>query len=514
MRLHSLTRAVLYFAITIAMSNCSFKNKETVTEPSISLSSTDSTTTTTTTTTVTTTSSTTTTTVPVVISGPLPAQNAMSVSITIPSTTFSNPFYVGTSGTPTIRVSGVNAGNRVRLYIWDLNVGVYTCVTNSGEGVSTGSSVDITISPGLNASGSFAIVPIADDGAGNNTGCPSVANYPAIPIVLYSYQGPPAKPTSLTLISPTTNTRASVITVRVGGVTSGNTVKIYSDSNCTTQIGSATASSTTVNITTTVNLPSGSNTIYANQTTASGTSACSTATLTYTRSATISAPSSIALVNTISSSDSVASPTLTVLGVVSGDTVELYTDSSCSTLVASGTASGTTIDLTTTNPLNDGTYNFYAKSKFTNTNVDSTTTVLSSTCSSAHTQYILNTFISSPTALSVVSPVTVPSLSVTPIVRVSGVSNGDTVYLFNDSSCTSQIASTTATGSTVDILTSLPAGDATWDFYSTRINGNMHSPCSSATAQYLVDQGASISIDDIVGSSMEGTGSHNITCRS
>lgn len=509
LRLFFLRQTVLYFAMTIALASCSFKNKETVTEPTIALSSTDSTTTTTTT--VTTTSSTTTTTVPVAISGPLPLQSAMTLAITIPTTTFSNPFYVGNSGTPTIRVSGVNAGNRVRLYIWDLNVGVYTCVANSGEGVSTGSSIDITVSPGFTASGSFAIVPIADDGAGNDTGCPSVANYPAIPIVLYSYQGPPAAPTSLTLISPSGNTRASVITVRVGGVTSGNAVKIYSDNNCSTQIGSATASSSTVDITTTVNLPAGSNTIYANRTSAAGTSACSTATLTYTRATSISAPNSISLINNISSSDSVASPTLTVSGVVSGDTVELYTDSSCTTLVASGTASGTTIDLTTTNPLNDGTYNFYAKSKYTNTNVDTTTTVLSSSCSTAHVQYILSTYIASPTALSVVSPTVVPNLSVTPIIRVSGVSNGDTVYLFNDSSCTSLITSATATSSTVDILTSLPAGDATWDFYATRTNGNFHSPCSSATAQYIVDQGAFVSLEDIIGSSMEGSGSHNIT---
>ncbi len=171
----------------MVLSNCSFKNKETLTAPSSSAVS-DSSETTTTTTVTTTTSSTTTTTVPVAISGPLPAQNAMTLSVTIPTTTFSNPYYIGNSATPTIRVSGVNSGNRVRLYVWPL-AGPYTCITNSGEGVASGSTVDITISPGISA-GDVVFVPIADDGAGNDTACPDVANYPAIPYIVYRYAAP------------------------------------------------------------------------------------------------------------------------------------------------------------------------------------------------------------------------------------------------------------------------------------------------------------------------------------
>lgn len=90
-------------------------------------------------------------------------------------------------------------------------------------------------------------------------------------------------------------------------------------------------------------------------------------------------PTSLALVTPSSSPANNATPTILVSGVISGSTVSLYTDSTCSSssLQASGTASGTTIQLTTS-ALAQGTYTFYAKS---------TTFWTSSNCSSASLTY-------------------------------------------------------------------------------------------------------------------------------
>jgi hypothetical protein len=74
------------------------------------------------------------------------------------------------------------------------------------------------------------------------------------------------------------------------------------------------------------------------------------------------APSGFTLIDptrTPSATDS--TPTVRVSGVVSGDTITVYTDSACATSIGSATASATTVDITTS-ALAKGQYNFYAKS--------------------------------------------------------------------------------------------------------------------------------------------------------
>jgi hypothetical protein len=69
----------------------------------------------------------------------------------------------------------------------------------------------------------------------------------------------------------------------VGGVVNGNTVRLFSDSACTTtEIGSAVSSDTSVNITVSSALSVSSHTIYANATNAIGTSPCSSLSVSYT----------------------------------------------------------------------------------------------------------------------------------------------------------------------------------------------------------------------------------------
>lgn len=86
----------------------------------------------------------------------------------------------------------------------------------------------------------------------------------------------PITPISLTLYSPNVSPAFDTTpTVTVGGVKSGDTVKLFTDSSCSTQIGSAVSSGTSVNVTSTTTLAITTHTLYANSTGISGgISAC------------------------------------------------------------------------------------------------------------------------------------------------------------------------------------------------------------------------------------------------
>jgi len=93
----------------------------------------------------------------------------------------------------------------------------------------------------------------------------------------------PSAPTSLSLVTPGSSPGLdSTPTISVGGVVSGDTVKLFSDSACTSEIGSATAFGTSVNVTVSSSLAVSSHSVYANSTNAIGTSPCSSVSVSYT----------------------------------------------------------------------------------------------------------------------------------------------------------------------------------------------------------------------------------------
>lgn len=87
-------------------------------------------------------------------------------------------------------------------------------------------------------------------------------------------------------------------------------------------------------------------------------------------------PNALTLISPASSPSIVATPQIEVGGVVSGDTVKLFTDSSCLTAnqIASGAATSTTLRLTTST-LAVGTYSIYANSTDPVGNVSNCSTV-------------------------------------------------------------------------------------------------------------------------------------------
>ncbi len=94
----------------------------------------------------------------------------------------------------------------------------------------------------------------------------------------------PDAPTGITLIDPLSSSDfQDTVTVRVEGVKSGDTIKLFTDSSCSTQTGSSVVATSISADVTSDSFSIGTHHLYANATGAGGTSSCSSVTLTYTK---------------------------------------------------------------------------------------------------------------------------------------------------------------------------------------------------------------------------------------
>jgi hypothetical protein len=90
-----------------------------------------------------------------------------------------------------------------------------------------------------------------------------------------------------------------------------------------------------------------------------------------------------------------------------------------------------------------------------------------------------------PSGLSLLTPLVSPSLDATPTFRVNGVKKGDTIKLFTDNTCSNEVASAVASGTSIELTASeLPVGS--YSFYATATNSqSVSSPCSSVLITYV-----------------------------
>jgi hypothetical protein len=88
-----------------------------------------------------------------------------------------------------------------------------------------------------------------------------------------------------------------------------------------------------------------------------------------------------------------------------------------------------------------------------------------------------------PSGITMTSPASSPGFNDTPIFSIAGVKSGDTIKLFTDASCSTQVGSVVSTGTSASITTSSLAG-GTFNFYATATGINA-STCSTATASYV-----------------------------
>lgn len=284
---------------------------------------------------------------------------------------------------------------------------------------------------------------------------------------------PPPTPSSMAMASSYTNPGyTGAPTVVVSGVSSGLTVRVYSDGSCSTQVGTASAFGASVNVNLT-GLAVGSTPLYAKTINSSSLeSPCSGLLMTYLREAP-PIPSGISLVGGSNPSFR-TDPLVQVAGVANGLTVRVYKDAACTTQVGNGTASGTTVNFWLSN-LTLGSNTLYARTENSGTQ---------SSCSAMLLDYVVGSPVV-PSSIAMESSYINPSYSTSTYVRVSGVGDGLTVRVYSDAACTTQVGWGLAYSSTHAVSISGMAMGANSLYAKTELLG-AQSACSSELLVYTV----------------------------
>ncbi len=254
--------------------------------------------------------------------------------------------------TPTLLIDGVVPNDIVRLFIDQ------DCQLQRGDAavVATGaSSVLITATPAL-PPGNYLFYANSSNIYGAS-GCTLIS-------IAYSFSTAPNPPNDMILGSPTTSPHYDTTPeIILHGVANGYTVKIYSNSTCTgAPLKTQTSTGSTVNITLNA-LAYNNYTFYATSENIYGVSVCSSTTgvsLAYNVGALPTNPSSLTLASPVSTPGVNALPTISVNGVVNGNTVRLFTNNACTGVPITSTASGASKEITLAIPLTVGTHQFYA----------------------------------------------------------------------------------------------------------------------------------------------------------
>ena len=183
--------------------------------------------------------------------------------------------------------------------------------------------------------------------------------------------------------------------------------------------------------------------------------------------------------DTSSPGNSDAAPDIDVSEIGSGETFTLYSNDSCETQVGDAlTADGTV----RTSDLGEGIHRFY----FTVASGGHT-----SDCSRNFLAYVYDTSNPTTPTLALVGEAT--GTSTTPNVRVSGVTPGELINIYSDSTCLAQAASPTRVdGISAEITVSELSGAGPHSFYAkaTDTAGN-ESACSTATDGYTLTEESS-----------------------
>lgn len=270
-----------------------------------------------------------------------------SLSLSSPS---SSP---GNDSTPAIQVNGVVATDTVRLYTDS------SCNTMVGSVVSSGTTAVITSS--ALSSGSHTFYATSTDIAGNDSACSSSS----VTYVLDNTA--PTSPSGWTLSSPTdgaiSNDTTPVISASGLASENGSTASVFSDSSCSTLLGSETISGGSFTINSVTYASDGSDdgvkTFYGRITDAAGnSSSCVNTSLDYTLDTqappspsgwTLSSPGS-------GSTSNDYTPVVSATGLtgLNGGTASVYSDSGCAVLVGSATVSSGAFNVSNISFNNDG----------------------------------------------------------------------------------------------------------------------------------------------------------------
>lgn len=248
---------------------------------------------------------------------------------------------------PVFSLNGVVADETIKLYRNS------SCTTLIGSVVANGTTATIN----------SATLPVGTFNLYTKT--TNIYTTSACSSALFSYQYlgiEPVTASSMTLISPASSPgTVATPTIMLSGMVSGETGNLYVDPACSLSYGSAVAVSGNATIISSQLAP-GVNQFYTNSTNSGGTGTCSAALLSYEYIGVMpTSISALALSSPSTSPNYVSTPTLQAFGTNNGDTVNLYTDVSCSTLVGSATSAGSSVYITTS-ALAVATHTFYSRS--------------------------------------------------------------------------------------------------------------------------------------------------------
>jgi len=248
---------------------------------------------------------------------------------------------------PVFSLTGVVSGETVKVFRNS------SCTALVGSAVASGSSVTIH----------SQALPIGAFNFYTNTTNSFATSSCSSALLSYQYLGiAPVTASSITLISPSSSpSLVATPTVMLLGMRSGEVGNLYVDSNCSQSYGNGVAAGSTVTITSSQLAP-GVNQFYTNSTNSAGTGPCSAAMLSYHYIGVLpNSASSLTLTDPSVSPNYIATPTFLADGINNGDTVNLYTDASCLSLVGSETSTGQSVYVATST-LVVGSYSFYTNS--------------------------------------------------------------------------------------------------------------------------------------------------------
>ncbi|MBL7717062.1 MAG: VCBS repeat-containing protein [Bdellovibrionales bacterium] len=285
---------------------------------------------------------------------------------------------------------------------------------------------------------------------------------------------PPPTPSSMTMAYSDPNPGyIANPTVTVSGVASGLTVKVYSDGSCTSQVGSASAYGTSVTVSLS-GLPVGGTPLYAKSvmTSSATESSCSGLLMTYVRNAP-PVPTGMTMYGSYTNPGYTDAPQVQVSGIVSGVTVKVFSDASCTTQVGFGTSYGTTQSVTLSG-MPVGATTLYART--------SSTGPVDSACSAALMTYTRN----APLVPSGITITTNPGYVTNPSSTVDGVAVGLVVKVFKDPACTVLAGSNSAYSSSAFVsLSGLTAGSNS--LYARSEVAGLQSACSGLLLTYTLN---------------------------
>ena len=250
------------------------------------------------------------------------------------------------------------------------------------------------------------------------------------------------------------------------GLGDSGTIQLFRNSTCTTSASSPQTITGSTETITANSLTDGIYNFYVKYIDGSGNSSCSSG-ISYRKGVNFR----MLLHDPSRTNSDDSTPTFQVSGLCSG-TIQLFSDSSCSTSASGSVAVDSDIKTITANPLAYGDYNFYVKYTDGGGN---------SACSASSVRY-KKVFIPK---LALSDPSQSCNNDATPTFQVSGLGNSGTIQLFRNSTCTTSASSPqTITGSTETItansLTNSFTDTVTADFYVKYTDGNDHSECSAS----------------------------------